>query len=35
MHDIASKEKKRFLLIDKLCDYTVQNFMVGSANSND
>ena len=32
---IASKEKKRFLLFDKLCDYTVQNFMVGSANRND
>ena len=24
-----------FLLFDKLCDYTVQNFVVGSSNSDD
>ena len=24
-----------FLLLDKLCDYTVQSFVVGSANSDD
>ena len=25
----------RFLLFDKLCDYTVQNFVVGSSNNDD
>ena len=32
---IASKEKTCFLLFDKLCDYSVQNFVVGSSNSDD
>ena len=29
----ASQEKTCFLLFDKLCDYTVQNFVVGSSNN--
>ena len=29
----ASQEMRCFLLFDKLCDYTVQNFVVGSSNS--
>ena len=31
----ASQEKACFLLFDKLCDYTVQNFVVGSSNNDD
>ena len=31
----ASQEMNCFLLLDKLCYYTVQNFMVGSSNSDD
>ena len=29
----ASQEIACFLLFDKLCDYTVQNLVVGSSNS--
>ena len=29
----ASHEMRCFLLFDKLCDYTVQSFVVGSSNS--
>ena len=31
----AFQEMMRFLLFDKLCDYTLQNFVVGSSNSDD
>ena len=31
----ASQEMTCFLLFDKLCDYTVQNLVVGSSNSDD
>ena len=31
----ASKEMTCFLLFDKLCDYIVQTFVVGSANNSD
>ena len=31
----ASQEMTCFLPFDKLCDYTVQNFVVGSANNDD
>ena len=31
----ASKQMTCFLLFDKLCDYTVQNLVVGSSNSDD
>ena len=31
----ASKELTCFLLFDKLCDYIVQTFVVGSANNSD
>ena len=31
----ASREMTCFLLFDKLCDYTVQNLVVGSSNSHD
>ena len=31
----ASQEMTCFLLFDKLCDYTVQNFVVGSSNNDD
>ena len=31
----ASQEMTFFLLFDKLCDYTVQNFVVGSSNNDD
>ena len=31
----ASQEMTCFLLFDKLCDYTVQNIVVGSSNSDD
>ena len=31
----ASQKMTCFLLFDKLCDYTVQNLVVGSSNSND
>ena len=34
LHDSVSK-MTCFLLFDKLCDYTVQNFVVGSSNSDD
>ena len=31
----ASKEMTCFLLFDKLCDYIVQTFVVGSSNNSD
>lgn len=31
----ASQKMTCFLLFDKLCDYTVQNLVVGSSNSDD
>ena len=31
----ASQEMTFVLLLDKLCDYTVQNFVVGSSNNDD
>ena len=31
----AFQEMTCFLLFDKLCDYTVQNLVVGSSNSDD
>ena len=31
----SSQEMTCLLLLDKLCDYTVQNFAVGSSNSDD
>ena len=31
----ASQEMTCFLLFDKLCNYTVQTFVVGSSNSDD
>ena len=32
---LASQEMTCVLLFDKLCDYTVQNFVVGSSNNDD
>ena len=31
----ASQEMTCFLIFDKLCDYTMQNFVAGSSNSDD
>ena len=31
----ASQEMTCFLLLDKLCDYTVQKFVVGGSNNDD
>ena len=35
IYTTASQKMTCFLLFDKLCDYTVQNLVVGSSNSHD